>query len=165
MPITSALLYVALIALMVRARCKSTPVKTPRRILVLPLILIVVGYGQTVKADIASTSGVLIGIGAASSFFLGVARGRCDDVHGRDGIAHVRWRGASVMLFVAMLLSKLALDVLAAVLGASVDVVSSSLLMTFGLTLLGESWVLTRRVRGTGLAYADDAKPSDKAER
>jgi hypothetical protein len=64
----------------------------------------------------------------------------------------VKWGSASLILFVGNLVAKLVLDLIGVAAGSTTSAVGKSLLLTFGLTLLGEAIVVWMRTGGaTGL--------------
>ena len=159
MTAANVLIYVALIGYILYRRVQGRPVKEGRALFVLPVVLIVIGYGDvTHGAAIKASEITLIVIGAVISLGLGLLRGRADKLTDRDGSPFVQWGAASVLLFVGNLAAKLVLDVIGLAAGSSGSAVGKSLLLTFGLTLLGEAIVLRMRTSGaTGFLAAPRA--------
>jgi hypothetical protein len=153
MSVLNILVYVALIGYVMVKRVHGQPVATPKRLFALPIILTVLGYGDvTSGAAMKPIEITLTMIGGALSLGLGLLRGRADQLFVRDGSQFVKWGAASLILFVGNLVVKLVLDLIGVASGGSTSAVGRSLLLTFGLTLLGEAIVVWMRTGGaTGL--------------
>ena len=153
MSVLNILVYVALIGYVMFKRVQGQPVATPRRLFALPIVLIILGYGDVTSGaalkPIIITLTVIAGI---VSFGLGLVRGRADQISDRDGSPFIKWGFASLILFVGNIVAKLVLDLIGIAAGGSTSAVGKSLLLTFGLTLLGEAIVVWMRTGGaTGL--------------
>lgn len=153
MTAANILIYVALIGYILYRRVQGHPLKAGRQLFVLPVVLIVLGYGDVTQgATIKPIEITLIVIAGAISFGLGLLRGRADKLSDRNGTPFVQWGAASVILFVANIAAKLVLDVIGLAAGSAGSAVGKSLVLTFGLTLLGEAIALSMRTSGaTGL--------------
>jgi hypothetical protein len=153
MTILNVLVYVALIGYVVFKKVQGQPVKTGRKLFVLPVVLVVLGYGDVTQGGTLKPIEItLSAIGAALSLGLGLLRGRADKLSERDGSPFVQWGAASLILFVGNLAAKLVLDLVGIVAGSTSSAVGKSLLLTLGLTLLGEAIVIWMRTGGaTGL--------------
>jgi hypothetical protein len=149
MTATNILIYVALIGYVLFKRIQGQPVAAPKRLFGLPIILIVLGYGDlTHGATMKPIEITLTAIGAAVSLGLGLMRGRADKLSVRDGSPFVQWRTASLVLFVGNLAAKLVLDLIGIAAGSTTSAVGQSLVLTLGLTLLGEAAVVWLRTGG-----------------
>jgi hypothetical protein len=153
MSVLNILVYVALIGYVMFKRVQGQPVKTPRRLFALPIILIILGYGDvTSGAALKPIIITLTVIAGAVSLGLGLLRGRADQLSDRNGSPFIKWGFASLILFVGNLVAKLVLDLIGIAAGGGTSAVGKSLLLTFGLTLLGEAIVVWMRTGGaTGL--------------
>ena len=153
MTVTNVLIYLVLIGYVLFKKVQGQPVAAPKRLFALPIVLIVLGYGDlTHGGAMAPIEIAVTAIGAALSLGLGLLRGRADKLSQRDGNSFVKWGTASLILFVGNLAAKLVLDLIGVAAGARAATVGNSLLLTFGLTLLGEAVVLWLRTGGaTGL--------------
>ena len=164
MTVTNVLVYIALIAYVLLKKVHGQPVAAPKRLFALPIVLIVLGYGDLTHAGAMGPIEIAVtAIGAGLSLGLGLLRGTTDKLSQRGGAPFVRWGTASLILFVGNLAAKLVLDLVAVAAGARASTVGSSLLLTFGLTLLGEAAVIWLRTGGaTGLlssaAHAGDPR-------
>jgi hypothetical protein len=149
MTITNVLVYLALIGYMLFSRLQGQPVATPKRLFALPIILIVLGYGDVSHGrPMTPIEIVVLVIGSGLSLGLGLLRGRADKLTVRDGSPFVQWGAMSLILFVGNIVTKLVLDVGAVAAGASASAVGKSLVLSFGLALLGEAVVIWTRTGG-----------------
>jgi len=84
----------------------------------------------------------VIAAGAALSLGLGLLRGKFDRVTLANGSPHMSWSVASVAIFAGTVVAKLALDAGGVAAGGTSAALSSSILLSLGLTLLGEAAVV-----------------------
>jgi hypothetical protein len=146
MTAASILIYVGLIVYIVYRRVQGQPVKAPRKLFVLPVVLIVIGYvDATHGAGLTSLEIALTVIAGILSLGLGLLRGRADKLSGRNGALFMQWGRGSVILFTANIAAKIMLDLIGLAAGGSSSAVGKSLILTFGLTLLGEAVVIGMR--------------------
>jgi hypothetical protein len=148
MTLANIAIYIALIVFVVYRRMAGRPVGPVKRQFALPIVLIVIGWGDASKGltkpiDVAFTI-----VGCALSLVLGLARGGTDRMSERDGAPYVQWTWWSVGLFAASLVIKLILDLVGVAAGETASAAGSSLLLAFGLTLLGEAAVVWYRSGG-----------------
>ncbi len=153
MSVLNILVYVALIGYVMFKRVQGQPVKTPKRLFALPIILIILGYGDVTSGGALKPIIIILTvIAGAVSLGLGLLRGRADQISDRDGSPFIKWGAASLILFVGNLVAKLVLDLIGIATGAGTSAIGKSLLLTFGLTLFGEAIVVWMRTgRATGL--------------
>jgi hypothetical protein len=153
MTVANILIYVVLIGYILFKRVQGQPVKAGRSLFVLPVLLVVLGIGDVTQgATVKPLEITLTVIGATIAFGLGLLRGRADKLSDRNGYRFVQWGAASLILFAGNIAAKLMLDLIGLAAGSSGSVVGKSLLLTFGLTLLGEAIVIWIRTGGaTGL--------------
>lgn len=148
MTVANVLIYVALIGYALLSRVRGQAVATPKRLFALPIILIVLGYGDLTRAGTMKPIEIaLTVVGAAVSLGLGLLRGGADKLSVRDGSPFVQWGAASLALFVGNLGAKLVLDLIGVAAGGG-SAVGRSLVLTFGLTLLGEAVIVWLRTGG-----------------
>jgi len=149
MTITNVLVYIAVIGDVLFKRIQGQPVATPKRLFALPIILIVLGYGDvTGGGRLTPTAIAITVIGCSVSLALGLLRGRTDKLSVRDGSQFVQWGVTSLSLFAVNIAAKLVLDLIGVAAGLSTSTVGKSLLLSFGLTLLGEAVVIWMRTGG-----------------
>ena len=149
MTFLNILLYVALIGHVLFKKVQGQPIRAPKKLLWLPIILIVLGFGDLTSGKTMKPIEIaLTVIGAILSLGLGLMRGQADKVSTRDGSLFVQWGKASLALFAANIVAKLVLDLIGVAAGVSASAVGKSLVFTLGLTLLGEAVVLWMRSGG-----------------
>jgi hypothetical protein len=138
-----------LIGYILYQRVQGRPVKEGRKLFVLPVLLIILGFGDVTQGASAKPLEVtLTVIAGAISLGLGLMRGRVDKLSERNGAPFVQWGAASLLLFVGNLLTKVVLDIIGLAAGSAGSAVGKSLVLTLGLTLLGEAIVLWMRTGG-----------------
>lgn len=146
MTFLSILLYAALIGYVLSKKIQGRPIRAPRKLLGLPIVLIALGFeeltgGKAMKpVEIA-----LIVTGAILSIGLGLMRGQADKITTRDGVPFVQWGKASLILFGVNIVAKLVLDLIGVAAGSSASAAGKSLIFTLGLNLLAEAGVLWMR--------------------
>jgi hypothetical protein len=153
MTLGNIVLYVALIAYVLFNKYKGRPVGTPKKLLALPVILIVLGFGDVGHGVLTATDIGFTVVGALSSLVLGAARGFADRLSTRDGVPYVQWSRMSFVLFGLTVLSKLIIDVVGVAAGGTAAAMEKSLILSVGLTLAGEGVVLLLR---TGQVTTDE---------
>ena len=150
MSVVNILAYVGLIGYVLLRKVRGQPLKTGKELFALPIVLIVVGYGDVSSGgSLTPVLVVLTALGGVASLGLGMLRGRADKLSTRDGVRFVSWGATSLALFVTNLAIKLALDLVGVATGGSSSSVTKSLIFTLGLTLTGEALVLFMRTGGT----------------
>jgi hypothetical protein len=159
MTATNIFIYIALIGYILFKKVQGQPLKSPKRLFALPVILVVLGYQDLSHGHLTPVELTVTVIGAVVSLALGALRGRSDKLSVRDGADFVQWGRTSLALFAGNLVAKLALDLVGIAGGGTASAAGRSLVLTFGLTLLGEAAVLF--VRSGGAAGAlDQLQPS-----
>jgi hypothetical protein len=153
MTIANVLLYIALIGFVLFKKVQGRPLGTPKKLLMLPVILTVLGFEDATHGTMKPIEIAVTVIGAAVSLGLGALRGRADKLSIRDGVQFVQWGKTSLMLFFANLLAKLVLDLLGVAGGGTISAAGKSLLFTLGLTLVGEAAVLCLRSTTSGSLF------------
>jgi hypothetical protein len=143
-------IYLALIAFVVARRMIGHPVGPIKKLFALPVIAIVLGWGDATRGLHKPIDITLTIVGCAISLVFGLARGRANRMSTRDGAPYVQWTWLSLGLFAALLLVKLALDLAGVAAGETVAAAGQSLILTLGLTLLGEAAVIWYRSGGAG---------------
>ena len=157
------LLFVVIIVWRLARKLQERPVKTDAQRWRLPLLLTVIGGYETlslthgarpVKFDTADVA-YLVLAGAVSVGF-GLVRGATVRIHDRGGLLTQQYTALTVVLWLATIAVRLGTDLVAShSFGVAGAVAGTSILMMFGLSLLGESAVVSLRAGTfgrTGLA-------------
>lgn len=153
-----ALLFVAIIVWRLVRKTQERPVKTDGQRWRLPLILIVIGGFETVSLTRGShpiTLGTadltyLVAVSAVS-LVLGLIRGMTIRITDRGGVLTQKYTAVTVGLWLGSVAVRLGLDVGAShAFGVSGAVTGTSILMMFGISLLGESLAVATRTGGLG---------------
>jgi hypothetical protein len=154
-------IYLALIVFVIARRMIGRPVGPVKKQFALPVIAILIGWGDAAKGLHKPVDIAFIVIGCAISLVLGLARGGADRLSTRDNAPYVQWTVLSLGLFAANLLIKLGLDVAGIAVGEPIAAATQSLILSLGLTLLGEAAVVWYRSGGAGqLTAGRPANPS-----
>jgi hypothetical protein len=165
MTVGSILIYLALIGYIGYRRIQGQPVKASPQLFALPTVLIIIGFVDVTHGSLKSIAITLAVIGAAAAFGLGLLRGRADKLSERNGSPFMQWGKVSLILFAGNIAVKLLLDLIGLAAGSPGSAVGKSLLLTFGLTLLGEAIVIWSRTQGaTGIAKAPPAHSDRRSD-
>jgi hypothetical protein len=143
-------IYLALIVFVVYRRMTGRPVGPVKGQFAMPVVLIVIGWGDATKGLTKPLDVTFTVVGCAISLVLGLARGGTDRVSERDGAAYVQWTWWSAGLFAATLVIKLVLDLAGVAAGETARAAGSSLIVALGLALLGEAAIVWYRSGGAG---------------
>jgi uncharacterized membrane protein len=138
-------IYTALIIFVIARRMIGHPVGPPKKQFLLPVIIVVIGWGDATKGLNKPVELTFTIIGCALSLAFGLLRGGADRLSSRDSAPHVQWTWLSLGLFAANLIVKLGLDLAGVAAGGTTNAVGSSLVLSLGLTLLGEAAVVWYR--------------------
>ena len=147
MTFASISLYIALIVLFFVKRIKGEALATDKKLFVLPIILMVIGWRQISHDHMNTVATVLTVISAAVALGMGVLRGALDKLTQRDGAPFMQWGRASLIVFLANVAVRLVLDVVLVAAGGTAGAAADSLALVFGLTLLGEAGTLWLRLQ------------------
>ncbi len=153
MNLTTVAIGVALIVFVLARRVKGQAVAAPKKLFLLPLLVGFIGLQNVVHARMNAVDVTVVVVGAVLSFALGLLRGHTDKVSMVGESPWVSWSTASVALFALNVLAKLALDAGGVAAGGHAAALTSSILLTFGLTLLAEAvviWVRSQAVTADG---------------
>ncbi|MEU1627666.1 hypothetical protein ABZ746_20505 [Streptomyces sp. NPDC020096] len=131
-----------------------------KRLAVLPLALTAVGF-----ADLRHSATVLTGtdigmlvLSGGVALALGALRGATIELLERAGRLWQRYRIATLAAWAAVVAARLGLGWAAHAAGATAASGTSSLLLTLGLTLVGEATVVTCRAAALGLPPAAESR-------
>jgi hypothetical protein len=169
MTLTTIAIAVCCIAFVLARRVRGEAVPSPKKLFLLPLIVGGIGLDSISHAKPNSIDIAVIAAGSLLSLGLGMLRGRFDKLSIVNGSPFMSWSAASVGLFVVTVLAKLALDVGGVAAGGGTAALTSSILLSLGLTLLGESaviWLRTQSLAAEGAPaggqYRGTVQPSGR---
>ncbi len=100
----------------------------------------------------------MIVVGSALSLGLGMLRGRFNRVSIVNGAPYMAWTVGSVVILVVNLLLKVVLDLGGVAAGGTKAALTSSILLSLGLTLLGEAAIVWMRAQ----SLTTDGTPGDQ---
>jgi hypothetical protein len=147
MTFTTIAVALALIVFVLARRIRGEAVPAPKKLFLLPLVVGAIGLQNLAHAKANAVDIGVIVAGCALSLVLGLLRGRLDKVSIVNGAPYMAWSLGSVIIFAVNVLSKLALDAGGVVAGGTTAALSSSILLSLGLTLLGEAVVVWQRAQ------------------
>jgi hypothetical protein len=158
--IIQGLLILALFCWILAKRFNWRPVRGDSRQWRLPLILIAIGIYATVGSQHKTSSGAVIAmttkdytylvIGALVSLGLGMARGSTLQIAEHAGQLMKRYRPLTAVMWVVLIVVRLGIDLYGGHMGVSSAVIGTSIMLMFGLSLLGESLVVAMRTGSIG---------------
>jgi hypothetical protein len=147
MTFTTILVAVAVVVFVLARRMRGEALPTPKKLFLLPLVVGAIGLQNLTHAKLNAVDIGVIVAGCTLSLTLGLLRGRLDKVSMVNGAPYMSWSVASVVIFGVNVLSKLALDAGGVAAGGTRAALSSSILLSLGLTLLGEAVVVWQRAQ------------------
>jgi len=145
MTFSTIIICVAIVGLLLARRFKGSPVTTPKKVFLLPAVVTIIGLQQLDHTKLTPVDLTVIVVGCLVSLALGGVRGLVDKLSVRDGLPWVRWGGASLAVFATTIVTKVVIDVVGVAAGGSRSVLTTSLVFSLGLTLLGEAGVVWLR--------------------
>jgi hypothetical protein len=153
MTFTTIAIAAALIVFVLAKRVRGEAVREPKKLFLLPIVVGIIGLENVTHAKVNTIDIVVIAAGAALSLGLGLLRGKFDRVTLVNGSPFMSWSAASVAVFAGNVLAKLALDAVGVAAGGTTSALTSSILLSLGLTLLGEAavvWFRSQSLTGAG---------------
>jgi hypothetical protein len=150
-------IYAALIIFVIARRMIGRPVGAAKQLFALPVIVVVLGWGDATKGFGKPAAVTLTVAGCAIAIVFGLLRGRADRISTRDAAPYVQWTWLSLGLFVGNLLVKLCLDLAGVAAGETFADAGHSLILSLGLTLLGEAIVIWYRSGGAAQIASSDS--------
>ena len=142
MTFTTIAIAAAVIVFVLAKRVRGEAVREPKKLFLLPIIVGIIGLqnvptpSRTPSTSRSSPSVPPLSLG------LGLLRGKFDRVTLVNGSPLMSWSAASIAIFAGNVLAKLALDAGGVAAGGTSAALSSSILLSLGLTLLGEAAVV-----------------------
>jgi hypothetical protein len=144
---TSIIIAIGLIVFIVARRVGGEAVPAPKKLFLLPLVVGAIGLQNLTNAKPNSVAIGVIVAGCAVSLVLGLLRGRLDKICVVNGVPSMAWTAGSVAVFAVNVVFKLALDAGGVAAGGTRGALTASILLSLGLTLLGEAVVVWQRAQ------------------
>lgn len=146
---------VAAVAYVMISRLRGRPLSA-RRLLVLPAVFTVIGLFQLLEhAGALHPLGVgLLVAGCLVSFGFGIGRGATVVLERRGGYLWQRYRPVTLAWWLALIGVKIGMDVAAHLLHAPLAGGSQAILLTLGITFLGEAAAIAPRALASGVPFA-----------
>ncbi len=168
MTFTAIAIYLAIIGFILFRRLRGEAVPDPKKLFVLPVIVGAIGLENISHAKANAIAIGVIVAGSALSLGLGALRGRLDRLSIVNGAPYMAWTAGSVVILVVNVLLKLVFDVSGVAAGGTKTALTGSILLSLGLTLLGEAaiiWVRAQSLTTGGAPEPQYRGPVQQAER
>jgi len=154
MTLSSIAIAIAYLVFVVARRVRGEAVPAPKKLFLLPIVVGIIGLDSLSHTKLNTIDIAVIAMGSVLSLGLGLLRGQMDRVSIVNGAPFMSWGTASVAVFAINLVAKLALDVGGLAAGGTTSALSSSILLSLGLTLLGEAAVVCLRAQSLSAEIA-----------
>jgi hypothetical protein len=164
MTFTTIAIAAALIVFVLAKRVRGEAVREPKKLFLLPIVVGVIGLQNVTHAKLNTIDIAVIAAGSVLSLVLGLLRGKFDRVTLVNGSPFMSWSAASVAVFAGNVLAKLALDAGGVAAGGTTSALSSSILLSLGLTLLGEAAVVCLRSQSLSASWAGEHRTAPAAQ-
>jgi hypothetical protein len=129
-----------------------------KRLILLPAVLVVVGAVELFGSGHhpGTTDIVLITVGTVIAALIGAAQGSMMHLEARDGTLWGQMPGRSLWLWLALILSRIALVAVASGLGAHMASSAAAILFTLGINRLAQAAVIAPRALASGIPFAPE---------
>lgn len=153
MNLLTGLLALVAIAYVLLRRLAGEPLEG-RRLVLLPLVLLIVGVSQLHGVHATALDVAVLVVEGAAAAVLGAVRGMTVHVYPQGGHLWYRYRPLTIVVWVGSLLLRLGQVAAAHALGADSGVLGRALLPVLALSLLAEALVVGKRALATGVPFA-----------
>jgi hypothetical protein len=151
MNLLQIVLIIAVAALVIGKRLAGRPIDA-RRSVVMPGVLAVYGVFVLRKSGtLTHTDQVWLVVQGVVSVAVGMARGATVRVYEQNGYAWAKYRPVTLLLWVASIAGRFALEAAAIASGAGRTAMTSSVMLMFGLSLAAESLIVLPRAYASGI--------------
>jgi hypothetical protein len=146
---------VAAVAYLIIARLRGRPLAS-RRLLLAPAVFVVLGLGELIArtGHVRALGVVLLAAGCMVSFGFGIARGATVVLLRRDGYLWQRYRPITLLWWLVLAAVKGGMDGAALLLHAPLAAGGPAIMLTLGITLLGETAAVAPRALASGVPFA-----------
>jgi hypothetical protein len=133
-----------------------------KRLILLPLVLVVIGATELAGHGHhpGTTDIALIVVGAVVAAGIGAAQGSMMRLEARDGTLWGQMPRRSLLLWLALVLSRVLLDIVASGLGAHVAASTAPIILTLGINRLAQAAVIAPRALAAGIPFAPEKNGS-----
>ncbi|GAA0957581.1 hypothetical protein [Streptomyces rhizosphaericus] len=164
MNVLQVLAAIAVVIFVIARQLRGEPLRG-KRLILLPAILAVVGFAGLGKdgRHLTTTDLACLLISAVIATGIGTAQGALLRLEPRDGVLWARMPVYGLWLWLALVVSRGVMTVVAVALHAPVAGSSAPILMLLGLNRLGQAAVVTPRALASGVPFAPekDGRPFD----
>jgi hypothetical protein len=129
-----------------------------KRVILLPAVLAVIGVTRLGGSGhpVRTVDVVCLAVSALIALGIGLGQGAMMRLEARDGGLWGRMPARSLLLWAALIASRVAMTVLASALGAHVAASSAPIILLLGVNRLGQAAVITRRALNSGIPFAKE---------
>jgi hypothetical protein len=145
MTFTTVAIGIAVVAFVLARRVRGEAVPAPKKLLLLPAIVSFIGIENLSHIKMNTIDVAVVVAGSVLSLALGVLRGRVDKLTIVNGSPYMSWGATSLIVFAVNIVAKVVLDLAGVAIGGTTHALTSSVLLSLGLTLLGEALVILMR--------------------
>jgi F0F1-type ATP synthase membrane subunit a len=166
----SILLYVA-IAVFVLYRVAFRSLRgillTRKGLFVMPVILLVIGgfSARSALNDATAKDLVMLGADVLVLAVLGVLRSASSTLSEREGTTFLKGSPLTVALWLATIALRVGFSIVAAAIGVSSTVTTSTIVLTLGVSIAVQNLVTYYRIQQRGLPLAEETRPRVSAGR
>lgn len=158
------LIVLVVLVWLIRKRLTPRPLKSSARLWRIPLIMMAIGVYDTYHVTHSTSQAIkftgldagYLAVGIVVSVALGALRGSTIRLNQSPAGPTQQYSYKTVALWVLIILLRLGMDAAGKSAGVADGVITSSILLMFGLTLLGESLAVSGRTRGWALNQGAD---------
>jgi hypothetical protein len=160
------LIVVAVVVYLFARRLAGEPLKA-RRLVILPAVITIWGGYQVVHVHGVHTVDVaVIGVSVVVSLLLGVVRGTTIQVFVQNGHLWQKYTFATIAVWVLSIAIRFGIDWAGHLAGATTSVLTAALVLTLGVSFLGEAAVVGARGLRLGAPFApQDARRGARTSR
>ncbi|MBU3866497.1 hypothetical protein KN815_21235 [Streptomyces sp. 4503] len=164
MNVLQVLAAIAVVIFVIARQLRGEPLRG-KRLILLPAVLAIVGFTSLGKGGrhLTTTDLACLVISAVIAAGIGTAQGALLRLEPRDGVLWARMPVYGLWLWLALVVSRVVMTVVAVALHAHVAGSSAPILVLLGLNRLGQAAVVTPRALASGVPFAPekDGRPFD----
>lgn len=157
MSIPTILAVIAIVVFVIARQLAGEPIRG-RRLIVLPVVLVVLGITEISGAHgpLTGTDAVLLGLGSAVALATGLSLGVMTRLQARDGGLWGQMPVRGLGVWAALIATRVALMAIAHASGAHLAAEGSTMLLTLGLNRIAQAAVVSVRALAAGIPFAPE---------
>lgn len=157
MSAVEVLAAIAIVVLVIGRQLRGEPLRG-RRVVLLPIVLVVVGFMRVREHHPSPTTAdvACLTVAAVLASGVGVAQGTTMRLEHHDGGLWGQLPVRGLWLWAALIVSRVFVTVVAGAVGAHVAASTASILLLLGVNRLGQAAVITIRALSSGIPFAPE---------